>query len=223
MLDSHKIDAYFNGEKDLRPAAETMWTRRAKIMRWIKLALPSLAALLIGLLIVLPGLQTDDDRFELDVTRPKKGELEKLHMENTVFYITDADNQVNNFNADKIDETEPGSKLIKLINPQGIIPGDGQDWVNIEAPVGYFNQNTNILQLLEDVELFHSSGMTGNSTEMFFDFNQSKAYGGKPVTVDSENGHIEAEGFEYYNKKNLIIFTGKTHITIPEEKLKGNE
>lgn len=88
-------------------------------MRWIKLALPSLAALLIGLLIVLPGLQTDDDRFELDVTRPKKGELEKLHMENTVFYITDADNQVNNFNADKIDETEPGSKLIKLINPAG--------------------------------------------------------------------------------------------------------
>lgn len=144
-------------------------------------------------------------------------------MENTVFYITDADNQVNNFNADKIDETEPGSKLIKLINPQGIIPGDGQDWVNIEAPVGYFNQNTNILQLLEDVELFHSSGMTSNSTEMFFDFNQSKAYGVKPVTVDSENGHIEAEGFEYYNKKNLIIFTGKTHITIPEEKLKGNE
>ena len=133
MFDSHKIDAYFNGEKDLRPAAETMLTRRAKIMRWIKLALPSLAALLIGLLIVLPGLQTDDDRFELDVTRPKKGELEKLHMENTVFYITDADNQVNNFNADKIDETEPGSKLIKLINPQGIIPGDGQDWVNIEA------------------------------------------------------------------------------------------
>ena len=91
-------------------------------------------------------------------------------MENTVFYITDADNQVNNFNADKIDETEPGSKLIKLINPQGIIPGDGQDWVNIEAPVGYFNQNTNILQLLEDVELFHSSGMTGNSTEMIYDF-----------------------------------------------------
>ena len=89
MFDSHKIDAYFNGEKDLRPAAETMLTRRAKIMRWIKLALPSLAALLIGLLIVLPGLQTDDDRFELDVTRPKKGELEKLHMENTVFYITD--------------------------------------------------------------------------------------------------------------------------------------
>ena len=111
MFDSHKIDAYFNGEKDLRPAAETMLTRRAKIMRWIKLALPSLAALLIGLLIVLPGLQTDDDRFELDVTRPKKGELEKLHMANRGFYITAADTHVNSFQGSEMcirDSRQPG-------------------------------------------------------------------------------------------------------------------
>ena len=44
----------------------------------------------------------------------------------------------------------------------------------------------------------------------------------KVARVRLTNG-FEVEGFEYYNKKNLIIFTGKTHITIPEEKLKGNE
>lgn len=223
MFDSHKIDAYFNGEKDLRSHSETALTRRAKIMRWVKLALPSLAALLIGLLIIMPNLQNDEDRFEIDITRPKKGELEKLHMEQTVFYITDADNKVNNFNADNIDETEPGSKLYKLTKPHGIIPGTDKSWTNIQAPIGYFNQNTNILQLLEDVQLFHSDGMTASSTEMFFDVKQSKAYGVKPVTVDGETGHIEAEGFEYYNNQNLLIFTGKTHITIPEEQLKGND
>ena len=117
MFDSHKIDAYFNGEKNLRLQTETALSRRAKIMRWVKLVLPCLAALLIGLLIIIPHLQNDDSRFDMDITRPKKGELEKLHMEQTVFYITDAENKVNNFNADKIDETEPGSKLLKLINP----------------------------------------------------------------------------------------------------------
>ena len=198
MFDHRKLDSYFSGDSLGSGGKKTEVSRHTRIIRLTKLLLPAIAALLIGLLILFPSLKKTNDEFSIDITFPKKGELEKLHMENTVFYITDADNQVNNFNADKIDETEPGSKLIKLINPQGIIPGDGQDWVNIEAPVGYFNQNTNILQLLEDVELFHSSGMTGNSTEMFFDFNQSKAYGVKPVTVDSENGHIEAEGFEYY-------------------------
>ena len=97
MFDSHKIDAYFNGEKNLRLQTETALSRRAKIMRWVKLVLPCLAALLIGLLIIIPHLQNDDSRFDMDITRPKKGELEKLHMEQTVFYITDAENKVNNF------------------------------------------------------------------------------------------------------------------------------
>jgi len=223
VFDSQKIDAYFNGEKNLRTQTETALTRRAQIMRWIKLALPSLAALLIGLLIIIPHLQNEDSRFDMDITRPKKGELEKLHMEQTVFYITDADNKVNNFNADNIDETEPGSKILKLTNPQGIIPGSNQTWINIQAPAGYFNQETNILQLIENVEMFYSDGLTANSTEMFFDFKRSKAYGVKPVTVDGETSHIEAEGFEYDNKQNLLTFTGKTHITIPEEQFKGND
>lgn len=223
MFDLQKIDSYFSGEKNLRREDSGYLGRRAKIMRWVKLLLPSLAALLTGLLIVIPGLQNNIDDLAQDVTRPRKGELEKLHMENTVFYITDADNKVNNFNADNIDETEPGSKLIKLINPQGIIPGSDQNWINIQAPIGYFNQNTNILRLIEDVEIFYSNGITAHTTEMFFDFNASKAYGVKPVTTEGEMGDVEAEGFEYYNKQNLLIYTGKTHIKIREESLKGNE
>ncbi len=223
MFDSHKIDAYFNGEKDLHSQGKTALARRAKIMRFIKLTFPCLAALLIGLLIIIPNLQNDDSRFSLDITCPKKGELEKLHMEKTVFYITDADNKIHNFTADNIDETEPGSKLLKLINPEGIIPGADKTWISLRAPYGYFNQNTNILQLLENVEMFHSDGMTAQSTEILIDFKQSRAYGVKPVTVDGEQGRIEAEGFEYHNKKNLLVFTGKSHTIIPEEQLKGND
>ncbi|MFR8206612.1 MAG: hypothetical protein ACLU99_09995 [Alphaproteobacteria bacterium] len=75
--------------------------------------MPSIAAVLIGLLLVFPSLKKDTRDFKLDITRPKQGELEKLHVENTVFYITDKDNKVNNFLAQNIDETAPGSKIIK--------------------------------------------------------------------------------------------------------------
>ena len=43
------------------------------------------------------------------------------NVENTVFYITDKDNKVNNFLAQNIDETAPGSKIIKLTAPEGLI------------------------------------------------------------------------------------------------------
>lgn len=222
MFDTTKIDAYFNGEKNFSPQKENSLTRRAKIMRWIKIALPSIAALLIGLLIVMPGLQTESERLAVDITRPKKGELEKLHMEQTSFYITDANNKVNNFNADNIDETEPGSKLLKLKNPSGILPNADNTWVNIQSPNGYYNQNTSLLRLLDGVEVFYSNGATATSEEMFFDFKLSKAYSIKPTTVDGESGHIESQGFEYYQDKDLLIFTGKTHITMPEEQVKGD-
>lgn len=222
MFDTQKIDAYFNGEKDFSVQKQSPLTKRARIMRWLKIALPSIAALLIGLLIIIPGIQTEGERLAIDITRPKKGELEKLHMENTSFYITDANNKVNNFNADNIDETKPGSKLLKLKNPSGILPNADNTWVNIQSPTGFYNQNTSLLHLLDGVEIFYSSGGTATSQEMYFDFKQSKAYSILPTTVDGEDGHIESQGFEYYQDKDLLIFTGKTHITLPEEQIRGS-
>lgn len=221
MFDTQKIDAYFNGEKDFTPRPKNPLARRTKIMRWIKIALPSAAALLIGMLIIIPSLQTEGEKLAIDITRPKKGELEKLHMEQTSFYITDVNNKVNNFNADNIDETEPGSKLLKLKNPSGILPNTDNTWINIQSPTGYYNQNTSLLRLLDGVEVFYSSGTTATSEEMFFDFKQSKAYSTKPTIIDGESGHIESQGFEYYQKKDLLIFTGQTHITVPEEQIQG--
>ena len=170
MFDTQKIDAYFNGEKDFTTRPQNPLARRTKIMRWIKIALPSAAALLIGMLIIIPSLQTEGEKLAIDITRPKKGELEKLHMEQTSFYITDVNNKVNNFNADNIDETEPGSKLLKLKNPSGILPNTDNTWINIQSPTGYYNQNTSLLRLLDGVEVFYSNGATATSEEMFFDF-----------------------------------------------------
>ena len=121
MFDKDKIDSWFNADAtaDLRdhPAVKDAFNRHTRFVRIAKLLLPSAAAVLIGLLLVFPSLKKDIRDFKLDITRPKQGELEKLHVENTVFYITDKNNRVNNFIAERIDETEPGSKLIKLIKP----------------------------------------------------------------------------------------------------------
>lgn len=192
------------------------------MVRHAKLLLPSIAAVLIGLLVIFPMIQKDQKEFLLDITRPKKGELEKLHVEKTVFNITDKDNKVNNLTADNIDETSPGSKLIKLTNPDGVLPAAAADWINIKSPTGYFDQNTNILTLIDDVDIFYSAGMNMEVPEIIFDFNASKAYSDKPVKAQGYIGDLQSEGFELYNKTGIIIFTGKTHIKIKEDRLKGN-
>ena len=212
MVDLKKIDTYFNADSKLSssPAEQQPLLKHSRFVKMAKLALPSIAAVLIGLLLLFPS-------FKLDITRPKQGELEKLHVENTVFYVTDKDNKVNNFVASNIDETAPGSKLIKLTKPEGILPLDQDRWLSIKAPVGFFNQTTNLLELEEHVEMFYSEGMNVITSSAFFDFNNSKGYGNKPIKGQGFLGDLEAEGFEFSTKEDILIFKGHNDITIKEE------
>ena len=219
MVDLKKIDTYFNADSKLSssPAEQQPLLKHSRFVKMAKLALPSIAAVLIGLLLLFPSLRQDARDFKLDITRPKQGELEKLHVENTVFYVTDKGNKVNNFVASNIDETAPGSKLIKLTKPEGILPLDQDRWLSIKAPVGFFNQTTNLLELEEHVEMFYSEGMNVITSSAFFDFNNSKGYGNKPIKGQGFLGDLEAEGFEFSTKEDILIFKGHNDITIKEE------
>ena len=125
MIDHNKIDSYFNQDKTLTTASERPEEQRhTRLVRLAKLLLPGLAAVLISLLLIIPSLQQHEYEFKIDITKPQAGEMEKLHMENSIFDITDKDNQVQHFTARNIDETSPGSKLIKLTRPEGTIPAE---------------------------------------------------------------------------------------------------
>ena len=219
MVDLKKIDTYFNEDSKLStsPAEPQPLLKHSRFVKLAKLALPSIAAVLIGLLLLFPSLRQDARDFKLDITRPKRGELEKLHVENTVFYITDKDNKVNNFVASNIDETAPGSKLVKLTKPEGILPLDKDRWINIKAPLGFFNQTNNLLELKEQVEMFYSEGMSIITSSAFVDFNAAKGYGKEPVKGQGFLGDLEADGFEFSTKDDILIFKGHNDITIKEE------
>ena len=222
MIDHNKIDSYFNQDKALTTAAKHPEEQRhTRMVHLAKLLLPGLAAVLISLLLIIPSLQQYKYDFKIDITKPKAGEMEKLHMENTVFDITDKDNQVQHFSARNIDETAPGSKLIKLTGPEGTIPAANQEWLNIKSPTGYFDQNANTLKLQDGVEMFYSEGMNVEIPDFIFDFHQQYGHSQSHVSGQGVFGSIEAEGIEYYKKKSLLIFTGKTYIKVREDSFKS--
>ena len=223
MFDREKIDHYFQEDslRNVKPKTTSSANRHSRIVHWAKLLLPSIAAVLIGTLLIYPSLKTDTKDFKLDITRPKKGELEKLHVENTVLYVTDKNNRINNFVAKNIDETAPGSKLVKLTSPEGMLPVNDTDWANIKAPTGYFDQNQNTMSLTDNVEIFYSEGMSLQTPDATFDFNSSKGFGKNGVTADGYFGSLKADGFEFSTQDDILVFTGHSDITIKEESLKG--
>lgn len=223
MINVKQIDSLFNEESQKnQPPQKNALVKHTKWVRRAKLILPSFAAVLIGLLVVIPALEKNEKDLFLDITRPKKGELEKLHVEKTILNVTDKDNKVHNFTAKNIDETSPGSKLIKLNEPDGMMPTSFTDWVNIKSPTGFYDQNKNTLQLIDNVEMFYSQGMNINVPDVTFDFNTSIAQSQQPVKAQGYIGDLTSEGFEFNTKTGIITFKGKTFIKLKEDSLKGN-
>lgn len=213
MFDLKNLDNLFNDSSLNKRvnADQAALLRHRKTMRLIKIGFPAAAAALIGLLAIFPSLRDRGD-FSIQISKPSRQELEKLHMENTVLYVTDKNNRVNSFTAENIDETEPGSQLAKISNTQGKIPTSDKEWLDVTAPFGFFDQKNKLLSLMEDVNVKYSGGMTAHTEELHYDSQAAKAYGGKPITVSGNKGNLKSEGFEYYTDSELAVFIGKTEI-----------
>lgn len=213
MADFSDIDAFFNGKKPLVAQSTERLSPRARILRFLKLAMPSAAAVLIAMVLIFPSLKKETVVAGLDVTLPKKGELEKLHIEQTEFTITDKDNKVSTFTADRIDETEPGSKLMKIINPKGKIPaGAEKQIVKIDSKIGYYNQNANVVRVEKNVKAVYDDGTTVLTESADYDFNRSFGSGEEDIYAYGSWGKLWAEGFEYYQGDELLVLLGNSKI-----------
>ena len=73
MFDKNKIDSYFDTDSQQPPLADKpqTYSKHTRYVRLAKLLLPSVAAILIGLLLVFPSLKQDVRDFKLDITRPR--------------------------------------------------------------------------------------------------------------------------------------------------------
>ncbi len=211
MADYHKIDAFFNGEKKFEEKSLEKQNLRKRLLRHIKLILPSLAAVLVGCILVFPSLKNHPAVKGLDETLPHKGELEKLHMEKTVFTTTDKNNKISTFTADSLDETSPGSKIIKIVNPQGTIPTeDKQKNVKVDSKVGYYDQSTNTFQAEQNVKAVYPDGTTVLTESAEYDFNKAYGSGRSKISAEGPWGSLEADGFEYDQTNEILFLNGRS-------------
>lgn len=216
MVDFKKLDSFFdlkNLKEQIRES-QTATGKRARVIRMVKLLLPAFAAALIGLLAIMPSLQDRSNDLKIRLEKPSLQDIEKLHMENTIFYLTDKNNQVSNFTAENIDEVSENSEMIKLSKPKGNLAAGSDNFIDIIAPLGYYNQTSKILSLQENVTMTSTDGIVAKSDEVLFDGNQAKVYSIMPVTAEGYFGKLDAEGFEYFNNSQIMAFTGKGNIDI---------
>lgn len=211
MFDSHKIDAYFDGERPFENVQAEQKNKMPVVRRFIKLGFPCLAAAILGVMLVMPNIKKSID-LRNDETLPRKNEMEKLHIEQTVYHTTDSKNRVSTITADSVDEVSPEAKNVKINNPSGEIPTDN-GMIQIKALTGYFNQNDNVLTLVEKVIAYDERKTVVKTEEASYDFKKDYGFGSKRINAEGTWGDLEAESFEFYKNENILILKGKHVVT----------
>ncbi|MBQ8677632.1 MAG: LPS export ABC transporter periplasmic protein LptC [Alphaproteobacteria bacterium] len=214
-----KIDDFFNADALGKMNKNVTQSKTQRAIVLAKVLLPITAAVLGLTLLILPTIKKDINEFAIDLA-VKGGDIEKMNIENTVVYVTDAKGRVNNFTAENIRETKAGSRIYDLTQPEATLPADGEDWINIKSADGVFNQGENVLRLPSKVEVFYSKGMNIETRDFYYDFKEAKGYSKRPVVGEGFLGYLNAEGLEVSTADDVIAFVGKTAIIIDEKSLK---
>ena len=212
MVDSRKIDDYFDNDKIFadRFASKKNPPVLSGWMRFVKLGFPCFAALLLGVMVVMPNIRKSVD-LQNNVTMPRKNEMEQLHMESTVFSATDSKNRVNRITADSVDETEAGSQKYKMDNPRGtILTDDGE--IVITAPEGLYDQNANTLDLMQKVHALVNEKTTIDTKSGSYDFNAEYGHGQDAITASGDWGNLEGEAWTYSKQNNELTLLGRSKV-----------
>lgn len=211
MFETQKIDSFFSGEKNLFEEEErTYISRRTKVVRFLKLFLPCLTAMLLGLGVVLFDFDTQSDS-TLSIAEEEKLYFEKFRMKNTVFEITEKDNQFSILKAETIEEVNAGEKVYNLINPDAQTT-DKSKIITLSSMNGYYDQNKRVLNLSNNVVANYNKQMIANTSDVSYNFSKEEGYGKNPIVGNGEKGKFKANSFSFSKKNSSITLIGDVEL-----------
>lgn len=220
MFETQKIDTFFSGEKNLLDEQEMIFlSRRMKLVRFFKLFLPSLTALLLGLGIVLFDFDANTDSTLL-LADEEKLYFEKFRMKNTVFEITEKDNQLSIIKADTVEELTPGEKIYTMTSPNAQTYDKGK-LITLVSHDGSFDQNKQTLSLSSDVVAVYDGQMKIKTNSATYNFAEEAGFGNEKVIGNGEKGNFEADRFTFNKKEGIVTLIGNVYMKSNDMELRS--
>ena len=122
-------------------------------------------------------------------------------------FIMNKNKNQKNFNLSDLKE----SSNYDILKPKFII-NNKKNTIQVSANQGDFVKNDNIL-LKQDV-LFESKDFTISSNKVLYNKIEQTAKSRVESIFESEKTHIRSQGFDIIDQGNIIIFNGKSKITL---------
>ena len=186
----------------------------SRFKKSLKFLLPIKAALLMISIFIWPSLKT---WFPAPAVHYTAQEVLGDAIENTAsrpqFNGVDRQNQPYVLIADHMSQTTQGD--LRLTLPHLTLFLKSGETVTLKSNKAYFNQKDNLVHLIDNVVLTHSTSYEFMTAEAWINLNEMEAYGVHPIEGHGTTGHIQApEGFKLWDKGDKIKFLGRSELII---------
>jgi lipopolysaccharide export system protein LptC len=186
----------------------------SRFVSLMKVFLPVLAVMLIGLVVVWPYLQGKESRFRIGFSGLMLTGSEDPNMVNARYQGTDRNSRMYSITADLARNLLDGTSAVELEMPKADMVLEDGTWLVLTADTGIYTRDTATLELAGAVTLFHDSGYEFRTSKAFINLTDGLAESTEPVEGQGPFGFLKAEGFRLIDKGKIIQFTGKAKVTI---------
>jgi lipopolysaccharide export system protein LptC len=186
----------------------------SRFVSLLKVVLPAVAVALAGLVLFWPQLNPLDNRFRLKPVQVSIDDLENLRMVSPRFMGVDAKNEPFSITADQAMQDAGGSDVTALTSPKGDITINNGSWIALTADHGDYHKETRVLDLQDNVNVFHDAGYEIKTARAKADLSIGDVYGTDPVEGQGPDSQLRGQGFRIYDKGARISITGKSRLVI---------
>ena len=180
----------------------------------MKVVLPTVAGLLLALVLILPQLRGEPEQFTAEVAIAGDDGSGSLSLVNARYLGTDTSGQPFSVTAESVREAEGGDENIDLTAPQADISLNDGTWLMVGADTGRYHRESQVLDLEGAVNLFQDQGYELHTEAATVMLEQGAATSSTPVQTQGPFGRLESQGFELQDKGKVVYFTGPARLVL---------
>lgn len=196
---------------NIRRRHNALYSRAVTMM---KVIFPAAAVALAGLVLFWPQINPLQGRFRLKPVQVSIDDLANLRMIKPRVLGTDKKNEPYTITASLATQAAGGSDVTDLTAPKGDISLNDGSWIAMTADQGQYNKKTRVLDLWDNVNVFHDAGYELKTERAEADLGQGSVVGNDPVEGHGPDSQVQGEGFRIYDKGGRILVTGKSRLIL---------
>lgn len=200
-----------DGSADWRRKQNRRMRHHSRMVVSLKVLLPSLAALLVGLVILWPQLQARQDEAISIVSETDAAPQDQM-MVNPRFFTVDGKGEPLNMTAENAYELPGETRRIRLNNVKADLVLKDNRFLALDAAAAVYFQSKDAVELSESVNLYSEDGFELNTTQAQIGLKDQNLKGTAETFIRTPSGTAVSDGFEITDGGTIVRLTGKTKV-----------